>query len=41
MPDEALDQHTNRGKEMGRDAQHWLDEGCRLDNDARRPARLR
>jgi replication-associated recombination protein RarA len=30
IPDHALDNHTGRGRAMGRDVQYWLDEGCRL-----------
>jgi replication-associated recombination protein RarA len=33
IPDEALDQHTRRGKAMGRSWEHWADEGCRLAHE--------
>ena len=39
IPDVALDKHTRRGKEMGRDLQHFLDEASKVvpemdvDND--------
>ncbi len=30
ISDYAVDKHTARGRQMGRDPKHWLDEGCRL-----------
>jgi replication-associated recombination protein RarA len=33
IPDEALDQHTSRGKAMGRGIPHWAEEGCQLVNE--------
>jgi replication-associated recombination protein RarA len=32
IPDVALDQHTRRGKSMGRRIDHFLEEGTKLDN---------
>jgi replication-associated recombination protein RarA len=32
IPDAALDQHTRRGKAMGRGIEHFLDVGTQLDN---------
>jgi replication-associated recombination protein RarA len=32
IPDVALDQHTRRGKSMGRRIEHFLTEGTQLDN---------
>jgi replication-associated recombination protein RarA len=31
IPDYALDMHTARGQQMGRDMRHFLEEGARLD----------
>jgi replication-associated recombination protein RarA len=31
IPDYALDNHTYRGRQMGRGVDHWLVEGCRLE----------
>jgi hypothetical protein len=31
IPDYALDRHTRRGRSIGRDVTHWLEEGCHLD----------
>lgn len=31
IPDYALDKHTGRGRKFGRDYEHWLKEGCRLE----------
>lgn len=31
--DVALDMHTRRGQEMGRDFRHWFTEGARVDNE--------
>lgn len=31
IPDYALDCHTQRGRQMGRDKEFWLREGCKLD----------
>ena len=28
VPDIALDKHTRRGREMGRDSRHFYEEGC-------------
>jgi hypothetical protein len=33
IPDEALDMHTARGRQMGRGKQHFLDESGRLVNE--------
>jgi replication-associated recombination protein RarA len=33
IPDYALDQHTQRGKRLGRGIQHWAEEGCQLTNE--------
>lgn len=41
VPDIALDKHTRRGREMGRDSRHFYEEGClvfpqaEVDNDYR------
>ncbi|MHB8974287.1 MAG: AAA family ATPase [Pirellulaceae bacterium] len=32
IPDAALDQHTRRGKSLGRGITHFLEEGTKLDN---------
>jgi hypothetical protein len=34
VPDYAVDRHTARGARMGRDMQHFLDEGAQLENEA-------
>jgi hypothetical protein len=34
LPDYALDCHTRRGRQMGRDKAHWLEEGCVLIPEA-------
>jgi replication-associated recombination protein RarA len=34
VPDFALDQHTIAGRKMGRGADHFFDEGARLENEA-------
>lgn len=34
IPDYALDKHTFRGKGLGRGFAEWIDEGCRLENQA-------
>jgi replication-associated recombination protein RarA len=34
IPDYALDRHTRRGKELGRDFKHFFDEGVKLENIA-------
>jgi replication-associated recombination protein RarA len=31
--DDALDMHTRRGQEMGRDFRHWFTEGARVENE--------
>ncbi|MBV9353930.1 MAG: AAA family ATPase [Chloroflexi bacterium] len=31
--DVALDMHTRRGREMGRDFRHWFAEGARVENE--------
>ena len=33
IPDYALDKHTQRGNTMGRGIQHFLTEGCKLENE--------
>jgi replication-associated recombination protein RarA len=33
IPDFALDMHTQRGREMGRDFKHFLAEGSRVENE--------
>lgn len=33
IPDEALDMHTLRGKQMGRGIEFWWDEACKLDQE--------
>lgn len=33
IPDFALDMHTRRGREMGRDFKHFLAEGSRVENE--------
>jgi len=30
IPDYALDKHTKKGKEMGRDSKHYWEEGAKL-----------
>ena len=30
IPDYAIDMHTQRGKEMGRDARHFMEEGAKI-----------
>jgi len=34
IPDYALDMHTARGKMMGRGIKHFIEEGCKLVNEA-------
>ena len=34
IPDYALDCHTRKGKNLGRDKAHWLEHGCKLENKA-------
>jgi replication-associated recombination protein RarA len=34
VPDHAVDRHTTRGRELGRDQDHFLDEGSVLVNEA-------
>ncbi|MGH2614224.1 MAG: AAA family ATPase [Thermomicrobiales bacterium] len=31
--DDALDMHTRRGQEMGRDFRHWFTQGARVENE--------
>ena len=33
IPDFALDMHTQKGREMGRDFKHFLAEGSRVENE--------
>lgn len=33
IPDFALDMHTQKGHEMGRGAEHFFNEGCKLENE--------
>ena len=33
IPDYALDKHTEKGRAMGRDFKHFLEEGSRLENE--------
>lgn len=37
VPDYALDKHTARGRQRGRDTEHWLKEGCVLSPAAKVP----
>ena len=34
IPDIAVDKHTARGKQMGRGSEHFIKEGCRLENES-------
>ena len=35
IPDHALDMHTRRGQEMGRDLLHFLETGAHVNNEVR------
>ncbi len=37
IPDYAFDMHTSKGRRMGKDLQHFVEEGCRMENHKKQP----
>jgi len=35
IPDYAIDKHTCRGRRLGRGFDHWLEEGCKLNDESK------